>query len=239
MKELELESDLFIGKSNIAKLDAELDKIVQELTSDRGDSHGYAHLKRISRYAIGLARMMSDDALMGPRPSPGPVRAYGIVSDDYVTSYILTVAWIHDLLDHKYPDDYKRNLTAISDFIQAKTNLDLKLVLAIVERISFSREKNLGDADWKDSIGEYGILVRNIVSDADKLDAIGKGGLIRCMDYLKETYPSADRSELVGRLKQHAEDKLLKIKDHYIRTEEARAFAQVLHDEMEVELTLF
>ena len=47
----------------------------------------------------------------------------------------------------------------------------------------------------KRDLGEYEIL-RDIVSDADKLEAIGEAGVMRCYQYQQEVHPSLSSEEV-------------------------------------------
>ena len=101
---------------------------------------------------------------------------------------VATVAWLHDVADHKYIKKDPSLMTSLNEFLErytvehahvmAGTQYEAvftpKGVLAITERISFSREKKQGDKDWQEAMGAAGIEIRNIVSDADKMDAIGR-----------------------------------------------------------------
>ena len=70
-------------------------------------------------------------------------------------------------------------------------------ILAIIERIAFSREKAWGRNDWLAVLGIDGVIVRNIVSDADKLDAINAH---RCYMYQKMKGPSTCPKKNYGRM---------------------------------------
>ena len=51
-------------------------------------------------------------------------------------------------------------------------------------------------AGKKKHLGKYEIL-RDIVSDGDKIEAIGRQGIVRCYKYTTETYPKLEK-ELVS-----------------------------------------
>jgi HD superfamily phosphodiesterase len=116
----------------------------------------------------------------------------------------------------------------VADFIGSIESQDAQLIMDIIERISYSREKTFGDSDWLATLGETGIIVRNIVSDADKLEAIGEIGIRRCEQYSRHVSPH----NVWARVRQHADEKLLHLRDHYIRTRAGKQLAAPLHDEM-------
>ena len=54
----------------------------------------------------------------------------------------------------------------------------------------------------KKDLGEYEVL-RNIVSDADKLEAIGEAGILRCYQYQTEVHPELSTKEVTSRILLH------------------------------------
>ena len=47
----------------------------------------------------------------------------------------------------------------------------------------------------KKDLGQYEVL-RNIVSDADKLEAIGEAGVLRCYQYQTEAHPNLSTEQV-------------------------------------------
>ena len=76
------------------------------------------------------------------------------------------------------------------------------------------------------------LFIRDIVSDADKLDAIGYAGIERCRDFSKYRAPNASCEEIEENVVEHMHDKLLKLLDQYIRTDSAKIIGQPLQKEM-------
>jgi HD superfamily phosphodiesterase len=96
-------------------------------------------------------------------------------------AYFIVIAssLLHDVADHKYITDINAKLQEVKQFLQqvtTKENTDI--IMDIIDNISFSKEKN---GTLKD-LGKYQIL-RDIVSDADKLEALGERGILRCYAY--------------------------------------------------------
>jgi HD superfamily phosphodiesterase len=90
-------------------------------------------------------------------------------------------------------------------------------------------------------LGPDGCKIRDIVSDADKLEAIGVIGIARCKEYTREQYFATHHThigdeELAKLVIQHAEEKLLRLKSEFIRTAWGKKMAEPLHDEMVAEL---
>lgn len=209
-------AEKMIMKFNLVEVDKLIDEFVADLTKHRDKSHGYDHLREVSRYAVYIAveEGCSQEVLVS----------------------ILLVAWLHDLIDHKYPDEAVINIRKITEFI-TKHNLAIpSLILNIIDRISYSKEVAHGDSEWKSVIGISGIRIRNIVSDADKLTAMGAAGVKRCAEYIKEKYPAITQRELNYKLLNHANEKLLLLKDKFIRTTTGKNLAEPLHYEMIEEL---
>ena len=80
--------------------------------------------------------------------------------------------------------------------------------------------------------------MRDIVSDADKLEAIGIAGVKRCMEYQIHKYKEDFLNQeiplllLVKRVVEHAHEKLLRLRDHFIKTKMGKEISLPLHNEM-------
>ena len=99
--------------------------------------------------------------------------------------------------------------------------------------------------DFVPVLGVEGALIRDIVSDADKLLAIGVVGVERCIAFVQEQrkkittnafHPDGvapSEKEIIQALVAHGEEKLFIMLAHdYIRTEPGRALAKGKHVEM-------
>jgi HD superfamily phosphodiesterase len=147
---------------------------------------------------------------------------------------VLTVALLHDVADHKY--DYEGTLQEKLDnfgYLNIKNYEDIKKVINL---ISFSKEnKALQEGkqlNYLELLGEHYKIVRQIVSDADKIEAIGKCGIDRCISYIKHKNPEFTKEEIYKNMLIHSKEKLLKIKDHFIKTPTGKKMAIPLHKEM-------
>ena len=117
-----------------------------------------------------------------------------------------------------------------------------------ISAVSYSKENSKGmrwfEAELKSPMW---IAVRDAVSDADKIEAIGYLGLLRCYEYqvhvLKDngTWPQVlaeygldrvGKEHLLPLVAQHADDKLLRLKDAFIVTPAGKFLAMPLHDEV-------
>src|SRR5690606_22205199 len=111
------------------------------------------------------------------------------------------VSLLHDVADHKYITEDSTLENKFSEFIKKITEenkiaventiyehlFTKKMIVAIIERNSYSKQKKNGTSDWIPTLGYIGCFVRNIVSDADKLEAIGPAGIDRCASYIIES----------------------------------------------------
>lgn len=154
---------------------------------------------------------------------------------DFSTRHIVAVsALLHDVCDHKYEyaaEKYKRMINFIGEMASEK---EKEVIIDIIENISFSTEAN----GKMKNMGKYQIL-RDIVSDADKLEAIGKIGIRRSRVYAENKWKDLNGEEIEKLVRQHCFDKLLLLKDSYIRTKKGKEMAQPLHQEIEEYLEIF
>jgi len=130
---------------------------------------------------------------------------------------------LHDTIDHKYNNQENRKI--LEDFLIKETKF-YKEVLWIIDNISYTKEVKYGYPVHDNNLVQY---ARDICSDADKLEAIGDIGLQRCWIYNKKLYPNLSDDEIREKIKEHCYDKLLKLKDNYIRTQYARELAEERH----------
>lgn len=201
-----------------------LSYFVYTICKDRDESHGHSHMEEVAKNA---SKILKSDY-------PYNEKFYNDV---------IIVAWLHDVNDHKYDFDGKLK-DKLQSFIDNELVLvnrsSTRLILDIIERISFSRENKQiikgKSHDWEHVIGHYGIKIRNVVSDADKIEALGEIGLERCIEYAKEVYMKKfnreiSHDELVKNVSTHADEKILLLKDKFIRTNHGKEMAEYAHNE--------
>ncbi|KAJ8468182.1 hypothetical protein ONZ51_g9802 [Trametes cubensis] len=175
-------------------------------------SHDAFHVQRVRKTALQLARTVSESLPEDKKPD---------------LLVVELAALLHDLLDKKY----------VSAEEAADPGLDLvedgraRLIARIVENVSWSTEKKLIAAgkidDWYRSCVEL-----HCVQDADRLDAIGAFGILRCAAYSAATNhalhtPKGDPAHESSAI-QHFYDKLLHIKDR-LKTEPGKKLADKRH----------
>lgn len=199
-------------------------------TKGRDDSHGFKHLEDVVKNTIDI---MSDMKL----------------NDINIRLLSIIVAYLHDVADHKYDKDgsLKSNMyNFLLNLLKDKNQTDL--IMDIIDKISYSKQvkasKLMTLDSYFSSLGKEGKLVRDIVSDADKLEALGKIGLERCIEFIKEKYHEENKSDiplslLQKKVKEHSDEKLLLLKDNFIYTNPGKIRALKLHNEFVEELNKF
>lgn len=162
-------------------------------------------------------------------------------------------ALLHNVTDHKYVDENPDLTRNLSSFLTQLTSnpeykrivhntvfeylFNPKMIIDIIERISFSRQKKYGTSKFYSTLGLWGVLVRHIVSDADKLEAIGKKGIERCKEYTIEHFMTEKiyyTPEMVNKnIVKHYHEKLKLIaSSEYMKTLPGWVYAQMLDREM-------
>lgn len=185
---------------------------------------------------------------------------------------IQTIALLHDVADHKYVEEDNTLLPKLDAFLDDLTNntlycrmfkftlcshlFDKTMIKNIIDRISFSRQKKYGSTDWVQTLGHVGVFIRNIVSDADKFEAIGIAGINRCIDYTQELYMKTNtninvntnintnmctstKKQILTNVKNHYDEKLkLLSSTTYMKTLPGYVYAQELDSKMQSYLNI-
>ena len=181
-----------------------LSDFVSEVCKERDISHGWSHMKLVADLGMVISTEYN-------------------LSDEEV-ALMLICAWLHDVNDHKYGNE---NKVQLDNFLTTNFSANKDKIIAIIDRVSFSREKKYGRTDWLEVMGEDGQKIRNIVSDADKIDAIN---LKRCREYEEMRNPTLSDKELWIRVIYHCNEKLIHLKDDYLVTQTAKTMAEPLHE---------
>lgn len=147
---------------------------------------------------------------------------------------ILVVALLHDVLDHKFDDVTEEDFDDLLSSLLAQDPDGASRRSAIckaIDAISFSKEKKLGHRWYEAHLGHdpLWIFVRNVVSDADKLEAIGRTGASRvyaCGEmFAMRDGTSTDPADIMKHVVEHCHDKLFILGERYFRTEAGTALA--------------
>ncbi len=195
-----------------------LSTFVQTICAGRDESHGHAHMKAVAETARKIVERDFDN-----HPN-----------FEQIFLDAITLAWLHDVSDHKY--DHDGTLDKKLDEFGYSSIANFEQIKKAVKLISYSSENRAivsgTPLDYHELLGEHYAIVRHIVSDADKLEAIGKIGIDRCIEYTKHSNPGSPEEDIAREVKKHAEEKLLRLKDEFIRTPTGKLLAETLHEEM-------
>ncbi|KAF8338391.1 hypothetical protein F5887DRAFT_1062986 [Amanita rubescens] len=200
----------------------EAEKIMIGTMSRYDPSHDAFHVQRVRRTALAIARSLN--------PNP-----------DLLTVELAAI--LHDVLDKKYigPEQASGPYSFFLPFFQrVKDEHGINLIddgrarqiALIVDNVSWTTEKKLRETGqwtkWHDECVEL-----HCVQDADRLDAIGAFGVMRCAAYSAVTNhalhaPPGDPA-LPSSAIQHFHDKLLHIKDR-LKTSLGKALGEKRHE---------
>jgi hypothetical protein len=184
---------------------------VKTTCKGRDSSHGYEHMNAVRETALLIF-----DSL----------RLRGNLK--HIRMYVQIVALMHDVADHKYDKDgtLKQKVHAFLEQEQ-----ESEMIWNCIDAISYSKEKKLGRRWFANELPGYWLIIRDVVSDADKLEALGNVGIERCLQYAREVNTNKSHETAVKHLLQHMLDKLLTMKE-YIETKWALEKADLLLAEM-------
>lgn len=181
-------------------IDGELLQFVTENTKMFDDSHNHIHAIKVTNLAHLIMKS---------------------IKNQYDEKLLTYIAMLHDVCDHKYSNGISKN--KLSKFIS--TNLSAeneKIIMKIIENISFSRE----DRGLKEIMPEPYEDYLIAVSDADRLEALGSRGLERCITYTI-THGGKNPEDVI----KHCNEKLLRLlPENFIKSELGRKMAEPLHD---------
>ena len=194
-----------------------LSDFVKKVCAGRDDSHGHAHMKAVAEMTRHL------------------IQEDHIDESGWLTLDAITVAWLHDVADHKYDHDGTLE-QKLDDFGAANNIGNYEEIKQVIKYISFSTENKAILAgtpiNFQAILGAYYSQIRDIVSDADKLEAIGSVGIQRAIDYTTHANPSYTHQQVIADVYKHAHEKLLRLATDFIRTPLGRAYATKRHQEM-------
>ena len=200
-------------------LEERLMNYCKEKTIDRDPSHNYEHMFKVCENSKKIMDKLNIDFI-----------------DDIFKRKVYAISLFHDIVDYKYceSEEHKnkeeQNMT--EELKRFFSDQETERLMFIIDNISFSKEKkNL--INFEDFTKEE-YLMRNIVSDADKLEAIGFIGIKRCIEYAKNLYGVyySDEEIIKDHVKCHYKEKLSLLSSHYIRTKPGKELAQPLDREM-------
>ncbi|KAF9493133.1 hypothetical protein BDN71DRAFT_1432721 [Pleurotus eryngii] len=178
------------------KIIDEAEKLMVETMSRYDASHDAFHVRRVRKTALALANSVTSASTT--KPDLLVVELDG-----------RTAALLHDVLDKKYvspeqaSDPYAYFLPFFQSTLAVQDELDLiadgraRLITRIIDNISWKTEQALREkglvTDWHRECVEL-----HCVQDADRLDAIGAFGILRCAAYNAVTNQYEAHSTMIG-----------------------------------------
>jgi HD superfamily phosphodiesterase len=202
-----------------------LDEICFKYYLGRDKSHGIDHIQKV----LKNVQKISEDYMFSTREE----------------IILRSCALLHDAYDHKYFQKeegiihVKQKIT--NDLIQFGLSWnEIQIIFIIINSISFSKEKEKRLEDNNiyyeliDLLSPQIINIRNIVSDADKIEALGAEGINRMILFsLVERKSSINNgtvslqiNDIIDDIKKLCKNKLyILISENYIRTDIGREIA--------------
>lgn len=146
-----------------------------------------------------------------------------IKGNNYNSNLLTHIAMLHDVRDHKYENSISEN--ELEEFIKKNMGSEyLAIILLIINNISFSKE----ESGKLETIPEQFLDYLQCVSDADKLEALGKKGIERC-----KIYTISRGRKVPDDVIKHCHEKLLRLlPEGFIKTKLGRELAEPLHHEI-------
>ena len=199
-----------------------LSDFVNTVCAGRSYTHGHAHMMAVAEMTRFIIQQDFHD------------------ESGHLTLDAITVAWLHDVADHKY--DYDGTLEQKLDEFGTDNIWNYEEIKKVIKYVSYSTEHKAILAgtplDFPLILGAYYSQIRDIVSDADKLESIGVKGLERSFAYNRETNPTFTHAQVIAEVRKIYDEKLIKLASQFIKTPTARAFARISNKEMEEWLEL-
>ncbi|KAJ7364260.1 hypothetical protein DFH08DRAFT_838759 [Mycena albidolilacea] len=200
----------------------EVENLMKDAMAKCDPSHDEFHVQRVRKTALALANAAS------PRPD---------------LLVVELAALLHDVLDKKYvsaeqaADPYGFFLPFFTSMAE-KHGVDLvqdgraRLIAQVVDNISWTTETKLKKnnlwSEWHENCVEL-----HCVQDADRLDAIGAFGIMRCAAYSaavnRPLYIPPGQPQLREPAVQHFHDKLVLIRDR-LKTAPGKVLGEKRHN---------
>ncbi|KAF7336786.1 Metal dependent phosphohydrolase [Mycena venus] len=200
----------------------EAENLMKDLMAKYDPSHDAFHVQRVRRTSLALANALS------PKP------------DLFVVEL---AALLHDILDKKYvsaekaADPYGFFLPFFTAMAAKPDGLDLvqdgraRQIAQIIDNISWTTESKLRKnnlwSEWHENCLEL-----HCVQDADRLDAIGAFGIMRCAAYSaavnRPLYVPPNEPKVKASAIQIFHDRLLPVRDR-LKTAPGRALGEKRH----------
>lgn len=195
------ETFIALGALNV-QIPEHLNNFVDESTKIFDKSHNGEHARNVTINAYRIAKSLNQEL---------------------DTEMLIYGAMLHDVRDHKYPESITEE--ELDKFMVTNLGADrAKRLKRIINNVSFSKE----DKGKRETLDEPDATILTIISDADRLEAIGKVGIERCVEFT-----TARGGNVPNDVIKHYFEKLSRLlPENFIKTPYARWLAKPLHDEM-------
>lgn len=204
---------------------------------NRDPSHGKEHAERVSLISIIIHETDQYDK--------------SLLSALYMTAYL------HDANDRKY--DFDGKLTAqLREFLSkmwqkyaiiaynpdgslTRTGEEFaNVILKVIDHIGFTKEDNAlmngTPINYRTILGNWGLTLRNIISDADKIDSLGIIGIERCSTYTRMNWKSKgiefDGNDVRIEVQRLFDTRFNRLVNEFLRTKTGMTLAVPMLEEM-------
>jgi hypothetical protein len=190
-------------------LSNKLEDFVIKSTKIFDDSHNHIHMKKVVTNSFEI---IDNDEEISKK----------ILEYPQIIRLVMIVGWLHDVRDHKYPNSITQE--ELESFIHQVDPDSIDIICKIIANISWSKEAK----GQRELFEEPYQTVLDIVSDADRLEALGKVGIERCEIFTRE-HGGLVPTDVIT----HCHEKLLRIlPEGFIKTFYGKKLAQPLHQEI-------
>lgn len=197
-----------------------LDQICLKYYLNRDKSHGIDHIQKVLTNVDKISK--------------------NYIFSERENIILRTCTLLHDAYDHKYfqkPEDIINIKEKISDDL-IKFGLswnEIQIIFIIIDNISFSKEKAQKNRyyDLISLLSPNIVNIRNIVSDSDKIEALGIEGINRMILYSIHKFDKITAKTIIDDIKQLCKNKLyILVSENYIRTDLGRKIASQKLEEL-------
>ena len=189
-------------------------KFVEKVFKREGDgkeedsSHGYQHAKDVFWLSLWIYFMDS-------------IR-FNVMFNWTILRLVGVVSLCHDVDDKKIKG-FEERKKKLEKFLIDEFGLEWKLIKDIIDRISHSKERNSDlsrktDLDWLSVLGLHGVIVRNCVSDADKIESLGKTGHERSKEFNRKSLKDGEGEKELFQLVEWIMNDKLRTLDEWMWT---------------------
>jgi HD superfamily phosphodiesterase len=151
---------------------------------------------------------------------------------DYERDVITWASMLHDICDHKYHNCVSKD--ELFEFIKMNLGeIKASRIIMIIDNVSYSKEVR-GE---RVTLPYPDYLYLDIISDADRVEALGYSGIERCEEYtIAKLGINSENSNNLHIIKKevikHCHEKLLKLFPDYFKTPLGKELAFPLHLEI-------